>query len=59
MSHLVEEALRLGARFVCPVDDEVLDVQGTKDPRRWGHLNRERNEWHLTGPEPKEISDGK
>lgn len=48
MSHLVIEAIRLGARFVCPVDDETLDKQGEKDPNRWGHLNQQMNEWHVT-----------
>lgn len=46
-SHLVAEAIRLGARLICPLDEALMDKQGTKDPDRWGHLNQGMNEWHV------------
>ena len=45
--HLVREVLRLGGFLICPVDGASLDIKGTKDPNRWGHLSIELNEWHV------------
>ncbi len=49
MSHLVEEALRLGAIPICPdnhaVDYLVLaDIRGVKDPSKFGHKWVERGQ---------------
>ena len=50
MSHLVDEALRLGATFVsggrCPIDGAELDTYSKRSGRA-GHLNIELNEWHV------------
>ena len=56
MSHLVEEAIRLGARLVCPVDGKTLDTESKQTPGRWGHVNKAMNEahvWDVPGSETK------
>jgi hypothetical protein len=53
-SHLLDEALRCGARFVCPFDGGALDKQITRTSGRWamfyghwGHLSEGQH--HITG----------
>lgn len=51
--HLVAEAIRLGARYLCPIDGLPLETRGEEDTSRWGHYNKAMNEWHTTPPKEK------
>lgn len=46
--HLVREVIRLKGRLICAVDGAVMDKQGAQDPNKWGHFNKELNEWHVS-----------
>ena len=57
MSHLVREAVRLGAVGICPLDDEPMDKQGTTDLNRWGHYDKQTNTWHVWDVPTEETTD--
>ena len=45
MSHMIEEAIHLGGKPLCPIHG-ASQTQGVKDPTIWGHLwqNEEHGE---------------
>jgi hypothetical protein len=55
MSHMIEEAIRLGGRPLCPIHG-ASQTQGVKDPTIWGHLwqNEEHGEHWCVGRITKE-----
>lgn len=44
MTHLVREAIALGAVPVCPVHQVAAGTRGKKDPAKFGHIWRQDDE---------------